>query len=175
MGKNNERSDLDLNDIYQDLVSSIEILDGSDIKRGEKTGTLKSLPFVTIALMESQISDCIYTSEVKQDEGTTRLKAVQTELASLCDMITSNPSSFANAVTLNDKRLVMMHANVVKKDKTILFVTYHTHSSLTEEFKDDLAFLKDVSRYIQRKSDMYDYEIKTLNIFGTIYHVTEKT
>ena len=156
---------------YDYLISEISLCDAKPIQNKGKSWLYRQLPFVTVRLDEGSLLSCKYKATQNAAQADERLKVCRKELNALCDLIEQDPASMQLFTSIPDERCKTIHAFVDQDARDMLFLTYTTYSNATVEYENDLAFLKDVKLYIQRRSQLFNYSIKSVDTFGVIYHL----
>lgn len=156
---------------YQDLLSEFQLTEPKIVINNDKEFEFRQISFVTIPLKEEGIRACSYQDSKGQQIGDERIKAIRPALNGLAKKIEEDPSSMQLlAYATKDDRLAHIHVFVDSKARTLQFNTYTSYVNI-EDYKNDMSFLKEVKQYIQRKTELYNYSLQSVDTFGVIYYV----
>lgn len=157
--------------MYEALIAELEVQDAQPIENDGVPYTIRELPFITLRLTEPEILSLRYQDEKSAMAGAERLKGVKAQLNMLCANYTKAPNTRQLCAHLKDSRCFLIHMLVNHMNREILFMSYTTYASATEQFRNDMAFLCDLKEYLRRKSELYSYSIRSVDTFGVVYHI----
>ncbi len=163
-----------MEELMAQLLAEIEMQDARPINDKDKNYLYRQLQFTTIRLDEKASAKHEYQDHKGREKGEARLKAIKPILNKLCKKIEDDNRSMQLFIEAQDDRLKMLHIFLDQVDKVMLVWSYTTYCSATEEYQNDLALLKDIRRYIQKRSDLFDYDVKSVDTFGVIYHLEKQ-
>ena len=151
---------------YEDLLSEFQLIEPQIVINDDKKFELRQLPFVTIALKEEDI-----VADKGSKKSNERLKAIRPAINGLCKKIEDDSASMQLiAHTTKDDRLAHVHVFVDTENRALQFNTYTSYVSV-EDYQDDMSFFNEIKQYIQRKTELYNYSMKSVDTFGVIYYV----
>jgi hypothetical protein len=161
-----------MQDIFEQLMSEFDLNVASEtLVHDGKEFKMKKVYMVNVRTEEKQFLDFEYQSDVGKKESLSRLDGIKPALNALCEMLEKDSSSMNICVTTDDDRLISIHIILDKLKSEMMISTYTTYSSTTDQYQNDLAMYRDMKKYIQRKTDLYEYIIKSIDMFGCVYHI----
>lgn len=163
-----------MQEAFNQLVSEIELIDPQTIYKKDKPYNIYKLSFVTTAIKEQEFN----SYKLEEKEAQINLKRFETIKPFLQDMFTAiegDKDSMQLFAFIDDSRLKYAQVCYNGVLKTALFMLYFTHSSLLDQYLADLVLGVDLVKFIQRKTDTFEYSYNILATFGTVYKIEKKS
>ena len=161
-------------EIFDQISIEISTVEPQTIYKKDKPYNIYKLPFVNAAIKESEFSSYKLTIEKDIQENLKRLESIKPFLTDMFSAIEKDKDSMQLFAFIDDNRLKYIQIFYDGARKTALVTIYVTHSSLSDQYLKDLALAIDVSQFIQRKTDTFEYGYNLMIAFGAIYKLEKR-